>query len=63
MRARAPTVRRMGIVLLSVLGVILVMAVSATFYRSYRRSHDPPPQAQHPHRRKPKRKRRPRRNH
>jgi hypothetical protein len=52
----------MGIVLLSVLGVILVMAVSATFYRAYRRSHDPPP-AQHQHRRKPKRKRRPRRNH
>ena len=60
MRARGPTVRRMGIVLLSVLGVILVMAVSATFYRAYRRSHDPPP---HPHRRKPKRKRRPRRHH
>jgi cytochrome c-type biogenesis protein CcmH/NrfF len=52
----------MGIVLLWVLGVVLVMAVSATFYRAYRRSHDPPPQAQHPHR-KPRRKRRPRRNH
>ena len=53
----------MGIVLLSVLGVVLVMAVSATFYRAYRRSHDPPTPTGHPHRRKPKRKRRPRRNH
>lgn len=56
----------MGIVLIWAIGVVLVMAVAATLYRSYRKSRVPPPSntsntRQHPHRRKrqrPKRRKR-----
>jgi hypothetical protein len=57
--SRLPSVRRMGIVLIWAIGVVLVMAVAATVFRSYRKSRVPPPHAQHPPRRKrPKRHKR-----
>jgi hypothetical protein len=51
----------MGIVLIWAIGVVLVLAVATTFYRSYRNSRVPPPHARHPPRRK--RPKRPKRHH
>lgn len=55
--ARLPSVRRMGIVLIWAVGIVLVMAVAATFYRSYRKSRVPP-SASHAQHHNPRRKRR-----
>lgn len=58
--APLPSLRRMGIILIWAIGIALVMAVAATFYRSYRRSRVPPSD-QHAHHQNRRKRRRPKR--